>query len=350
MSAEVATPSSFSTQFRFSPPNSFCIRRKSLTWTNETEFECLFGNILAGIRRFAPEPSLDTLGGVYTLRDAASNPVAVFKPCDEEAIPFDHEKNKMFVGKEIKPGIMFGEGYLKEVAAYLLDKDRFHGVPPTTLLHCTHPMFQNSQFSRLLWKTGSLQKYVPHIGSVEDVGWNFFPAREVHKIGILDCRILNTDRHMGNILVSDCGGDDFCRLVPIDHGLSLPSTLYGGYFEWISFPQAKQPFDQETLDFISRLDPDSDIEMLRQSLPNLRQECLNTLKICTLFLQRAAESGESGMSLFQIGCMMSRYCDIDEPCELEKMEKRIAARMKIESPLYDFWEIVDEEIDATLYY
>eukprot|EP00948_MAST-09A_sp_MAST-9A-sp1_P002395 g2395.t1 len=53
-------------------------------------------------------------------------------------------------------------------------------------------------------KVGSLQLYVPHECSAEDVGRsvnNLFPEHEVHKIGILDLHLLNLDRHEGNILV-----------------------------------------------------------------------------------------------------------------------------------------------------
>ena len=54
---------------------------------------------------------------------------------------------------------------------------------------------------RLCLKYGSLQEFV----KCDDVSGNFSPdlfsADEVHKIGILDLRLLNLDRNDGNILV-----------------------------------------------------------------------------------------------------------------------------------------------------
>ena len=62
---------------------------------------------------------------------------------------------------------------------------------------------------------GSLQQFVPNAESCEDYGPNLFSTEDVHRIGILDLRILNCDRHTGNLLF------DFSekRLIPIDHAL-----------------------------------------------------------------------------------------------------------------------------------
>jgi len=49
-----------------------------------------------------------------------------------------------------------------------------------------------------------------------------FPIEEVHKIAILDLRILNADRNDENILVKK---NDKFELIPIDHGLSFPDSF-----------------------------------------------------------------------------------------------------------------------------
>lgn len=148
-------------------------------------------------------------------------PTAVFKPHDEESLPLEFTfTGPVPLGKEIKPGLLYGEGYLKEIAAYLLDHEHFHGVPATALFHWSHPLFYHND---LVSKTGSLQRYVTHLCTSEDMGWSLFPVEEVHKIGILDCRILNTDRHMGNILVVKSGSTSY-RLVPIDHVCTITTT------------------------------------------------------------------------------------------------------------------------------
>jgi len=57
---------------------------------------------------------------------------------------------------------------------------------------------------------GSFQLYVSHLCSAEDVGASthkLFPTREVHRLGLLDLRMLNLDRHLGNVLVRTVSGE-----------------------------------------------------------------------------------------------------------------------------------------------
>lgn len=71
--------------------------------------------------------------------------------------------------------------------------------------------------------------------------------RDVHRIGILDIRLFNTDRHAGNILIKKVDhsektyprrlGESPFELIPIDHGFCLPEALEPPYFEWQYWPQ-----------------------------------------------------------------------------------------------------------------
>jgi len=294
------------------------------------------------------------VGGAYFIKDG-DQPAAVFKPLDEEAVP-EEQQQEVSLGTEIKPGLLYGEGYLKEIAASLLDKDHFHGVPTTVLFCVRNPVIQGTETSGP--KMGSLQQYVNHSCTAEDVGWSSFPVDEVHKIGILDCRLLNNDRHLGNILVvkkelavSPFSLRSSCRLVPIDHGLCLPSSLSGAYFEWLSFPQSKQPFSKPMLEHIEKLNVDSDIQMLQKQLPSLRKECLDTLKICTMFLQKGTKAG---LNLFELGCLMSRYKNVDEPCVLETICENVNERMQAEgipdvaAARVLYWTVFAKEMDTVL--
>ena len=88
-----------------------------------------------------------------------------------------------------------------------------------------------------------------HDCDTSEMGASRFGARDVHRIGILDLRIWNTDRHAGNILVrrqraSSAGlsglqmlDSSQLELVPIDHGFCLPESLEPPYFEWLHWPQ-----------------------------------------------------------------------------------------------------------------
>lgn len=101
---------------------------------------------------------------------------------------------------------------------------------------------------------------------------------------------MNLDRNACNILVQK--KDDEYRLVPIDHGLTIPDSLAVSSYDlaWLSFGQAEEAFSQKTLDYISSLDIDADIKLLESSF-KIRPECLRNIKISSLLLQRGAARG-----------------------------------------------------------
>ncbi|XP_074570412.1 phosphatidylinositol 4-kinase gamma 6-like [Curcuma longa] len=284
----------------------------------------LVKDVAKGIKNNAmPTPVERGSGGVYIFRNKSGDRVAVLKPADEE--PFAPNNPKGFVGKTIgQPGIKnsvrIGEMNFREVAAYLLDYKNFANVPPTALVKIVHSVFHvndagcdssakdDGRKPKLLSKIASLQQFVPHDFDASEYGPSTFPVAAVHRIGILDIRIFNTDRHAGNLLVRkiEDGVSRFgerTQLIPIDHGLCLPEGLEDPYFEWINWPQASIPFSEDELDYISDLDPVKDCEMLRRELPMIREACLRVLVLCTIFLKQAAAFG---LCLSDIGEMMSR--------------------------------------------
>ncbi|KAG9155567.1 hypothetical protein Leryth_009974 [Lithospermum erythrorhizon] len=277
-----------------------------------------------------PLPVRSGLGGSYYFRNSRGENVAIIKPTDEE--PFAPNNPKGFVGKALgQPGLKLsvrvGETGYREVAAYLLDYDHFANVPPTALVKVTHSIFNvndgvngsTHKRGKAVNKIASFQQYIPHDFDASDHGTSSFPVAAVHRIGILDIRILNTDRHGGNLLVKKLDGVGRfgqVELIPIDHGLCLPESLEDPYFEWIHWPQASIPFSDDELEYIKKLDPIRDSEMLRDQLPMIREACLRVLVLCTIFLKEAAAYG---LCLAEIGEMMSREsrsCE-EEPSELE---------------------------------
>jgi len=132
-------------------------------------------------------------------------------------------------------------------------------------------------------------------------------------------RIFNNDRHAGNILYKE-RADGTYELVPIDHGLSLSPTLQHGWFDWLMWPQAKQPFDNETKEYISSLDVEEDARLLQQL--GVGPECIRTMWITTSFLKKAAAAG---LTLYDIGTMASRTLP-EEPSELEQMVEQASGQ------------------------
>uniref|UniRef100_A0ACD5YZT6 Uncharacterized protein n=1 Tax=Avena sativa TaxID=4498 RepID=A0ACD5YZT6_AVESA len=297
----------------------------------------LVDDVATGIRTgLDPVPIDSGLGGSYYFRDVGGDRVAIVKPTDEE--PFAPNNPKGFTGRALgqpglKKSVRVGETGFREVAAYLLDHENFANVPATALVKITHSVFNvnrpmnngtpahDQKQQQVTSKIASFQQFIAHDFDASDHGTSSFPVAAVHRIGILDIRIFNTDRHGGNVLVRklDGGTGRFgCQteLFPIDHGLCLPENLEDPYFEWIHWAQASIPFSEEELEYIRNLDPMRDATMLRRELPMIREACLRVLILCTIFLKEAATSG---LCLAEIGEMMTREFRgmEEEPSKLE---------------------------------
>jgi len=171
-------------------------------------------------------------------------------------------------------------------------------------------------------KIGSLQEFVMNDGASWDIGPSIFPVKEVHKIGILDLHIFNTDRHGGNILL--CENDDgMYSLTPIDHGYSLPTSLDRAWFDWLTWPQSRIPFDNETKTYIDNINPDEDAAMLRRYLP-IPNESILIMKISTMLLKKGAQYN---LTLNQIGTIASRKLP-EKPSVLEIMVEEARSKAK----------------------
>lgn len=280
------------------------------------------------------------LGGAYFFRNCSGKSVAIVKPTDEE--PFAPNNPKGYVGRSLgQPGlkrtVRVGETGVREVAAYLLDHKGFAKVPPTVLVKVSHHAFHINSAAAAhkgpykacppVAKIASCQKFVQHDCDASDHGTSRFSVAAVHRIGILDIRIFNTDRHAGNILIRDVKSldsqktwshsnahvNESLELIPIDHGLCLPEALEDPYFEWLHWPQSSLPFSEEELDYIKGLDEYKDADILRRELPMLREACYRMLILSTTLLKRAAAAG---LCLAEIGEMMSRD-GIEEVSHLE---------------------------------
>jgi hypothetical protein len=99
----------------------------------------------------APVLNLNGTSGSYNLRNTNKDTVAIFKPIDEEAFAPNNQKG--YTGKfgqeTFRKGILSGEGSIREVAAYLLDKNNYFHVPETTFVEMSHPTF-NKNINELL--------------------------------------------------------------------------------------------------------------------------------------------------------------------------------------------------------
>jgi hypothetical protein len=338
-------------------------------------FQSWIEEITNGLQLHAPELCEDGVNGTYFLKNGEGNHVGVFKPLDEQG---DNDNNPKS-GKDTvssdddsqepvdmaRHGISSSDTIYREVAAFLLDRKGFFGVPKTSLIVLRHPELRDRSpestspmvdLSKLPSniKLGSLQEYIENDGSSADFSPSLFPVNEVHKIGILDLMLFNTDRHSGNILLKK-QQDGKYKLIPIDHGFSMPETLDGAWFDWLTWPQAKKPFDEETKNFIESINIEEETSMLKKCL-GIEDKFLRTMKISTYWLKKAASKG---LTLYQIASVVCRQ-DMSEPSELEVMcqqalrECGVGAEQKLTSLSQDeegafftvLWNTMEEKISS----
>ncbi|TVU22642.1 hypothetical protein EJB05_32356, partial [Eragrostis curvula] len=278
------------------------------------------GAITSGTRLV---PAQSGLGGALLLNDGRSGEhVAVIKFLDDGD---ESSASSASAGSPAAANGTTGGGYakeavLREVAAFLLDHDGFASVEPTALVRISRPASSSATTTTM----ASIQRFVAHEYDAGELGPSRFSVASVHRVGILDVRLLNIDRHAGNILVKNppsagmstttASSPPLLDLVPIDHGLCLPEQLDDPYFEWLHWPQASLPFSDDELAYIASLDPFKDAEMLRVELPALKEPAIRILTLCTVFLKRAAAAG---LCLADIGDMMTR--------EVSAMEEGMSA-------------------------
>jgi len=320
---------------------SYRVGNSSVHEAISTPRESLLELVLEGLVYHEPELCEEGVNGTYFLRNKSGQRIAVFKPIDEEGENDDNPKRSFNEEQFVNKGILPGEGAQREVAAYLLDRDHFHAVPQTTMVVLSHPCFRSSTSNGgIVTKIGSLQEFIDNDGSAEDVGPKQFRVRDVHKIGVLDLRIFNTDRHAGNILLTE-ESDGSYRLTPIDQGFSLPSTLEHAWFDWLNWPQAKAPFDADTRCYIRHINVEEDAALLEKL--SIRPECIRTMKISSTLLKKGAAAG---LSLYEIASMASRTV-IDQPSPLERIFEQAVKETEDQGEatlLQKLWRLMDAEI------
>lgn len=281
----------------------------------------LISGTLDGLERGKqPVMSSEGSGGAYFMWDSSGHQyISVFKPMDEEPMAVNNPRGLPLStnGEGLKKGTRVGEGAFREVAAYILDHPRsgprrcyneeegFAGVPPTIMVKCCYGGFcyaADYLNAPKNIKIGSLQMFKKNCGSCEDMGPRAFPVEDVHKISVLDIRLANADRHAGNILISKDGGNNRLALIPIDHGYCLPENFEDCTFEWLYWPQAREPYSPDTINYIMSLDAEQDIELLKFYGWDLPRECARILRISTMLLKKGAAKGLSPHAIGSIMC------------------------------------------------
>lgn len=289
-----------------------------------------------------PNLSLEGSGGTYLLPSPLKNSVLVFKPGDEEPYAVNNPRGYTSALKgetALREGIQPGESCVREVAAWFLDHDGFAGVPMTTLAEVRHESFHYGKKGPrwvatedaegrgwevaedcLKMKLGSCQEFVNAECSMDDMSESKISVDEVHKIAILDIRIMNADRNAANLLVRR-RPDNELELVPIDHGYCLRSAADVAWFDWcwMDWPQLKKPLSKKNKDYILNLDIEADARVLQEDL-GIGKEAVDYFRASSTLLQAGVKAG---MTLHEIAVICSRQDGAGtEPSKLEKMHSQ----------------------------
>jgi len=235
----------------------------------------------------------EATGGVWFFTDNDEKTVAIFKPCGEEA--------GVKCGSPPRRGIAPGDGAIREFVVNFLSNSEAR-VPVTVLVSICHPFFGDQPC------IGSLQEFMNHDCPSWDMGPSFFSVEDVHSLGVIDIRFLNTDRHGGNILVTDTK-----QLIPIDHTYCLPETLDETWFEWMQWRQARKPFSTEMRSRILSFDIEGKIGFLRSC--RLSEKSIFNYVLSNFILKECATRN---YTLFNIWMLCSRII-MDKPAPIEEI-------------------------------
>mmetsp|Transcript_26321 Transcript_26321/g.66180 ORF Transcript_26321/g.66180 Transcript_26321/m.66180 type:complete len:401 (+) Transcript_26321:213-1415(+) len=281
--------------------------------------ELVHQGLEAGVR---PTLCSEGIGGTYFLKSPSGETLGVYKPRDEEPGAINNPKSGMVPERSLPGDVPAETGYLRELAAYVLDKS-FAGVPLTGLASLKFPEDElkgpssPSLDNHVLRgsKFGSLQQFVPHLCNSDELGSGLFPVDNVHKIALLDVRVMNTDRHGGNMLVVK--DKEAHNLVPIDHAFCLPESMSKPvWFEWMGWSQTKQPLSEVCKQYIRDLSADEDCKLLAGL--GLTANARKSLRIGTLLLKLAVKHD---LTMYDVG---SFICSTgDEPSQLELLVEEL---------------------------
>lgn len=116
-------------------------------------------------------------------------------------------------------------------------------------------------------------------------------------------------------------------------------------FDWLYWPQARQPYSPETIEYIKSLDAEQDIALLKFHGWELSLECSRMLRISTMLLKKGVERG---LTPFAIGSIMCRETLKKESIIEEivnEAQKAMLPGMNETAFLESVFEVMDRRLD-----
>ncbi len=223
-----------------------------------------------------------------------------------------------FILENVIPDSVEGRQFDKKKVDYVdyslksLGSDELSSKSSSTLIN-------QFEYNALKKKYGSLQKFVHGTEVAVNFCCNLFPIDEVHKIAVLDIRILNCDRNDENILVvkkKNSKGEREYKLIPIDHALSFPDCIEINEYEicWMGWEHSQKPFSKKMKDYIANIDILDDMKKI-SDVVKIRPKCLQNYRAANILLKIAA--CEYNLTPYEIGMILYRpgFDEVASPIE-----------------------------------
>lgn len=115
-------------------------------------------------------------------------------------------------------------------------------------------------------------------------------------------------------------------------------------FDWLYWPQARQPYSSDTIEYINSLDAEQDIALLKFYGWDIPLECARTLRISTMLLKKGVERG---LTPFVIGSLMCRE-NINKKSVVEEIVSEALDSLLPGMSEAAFLEAISEIMDSRL--
>jgi len=115
-------------------------------------------------------------------------------------------------------------------------------------------------------------------------------------------------------------------------------------FDWLYWPQARQPYSPDTVDYIYSLDAEKDIELLKYYGWDVPVESARTLRISTMLLKKGVERG---LTPYAIGSIMCRE-NLNKESVIEEIVSEAQKSLLPGTEESVFLEFVSQIMDSRL--
>lgn len=271
---------------------------------NPLSLELEYSSTIYRPMRYTSSESDNFNSGVHILKGINGNQYVVKLASEEVGMPNNSsirgEAGIPHIFAANIPGIPLGKGCSREVAAYQIDAG-WSRIPPTVMINISVGRGVEIGSAQLFLKN-SVSMYNSEARHKIESSTNF--KRELRRIAIQDIRMLNGDRHSGNILINDG------HLNPIDQGSAFPYNAAWLKFQWMAYSDIlSETLEKDELDYIQNINIERDSDILRSL--NFQPAAIARNQLATLLLKECIAQGLSLFDVAQILMTGPEYRDYD---------------------------------------